>query len=113
MSAPCRSLPFRPSGDHRDLHSFPTRRSSDLAIADLALARAEHTPQRFYSMSAQIRQERSAYNHILEQTQDRKSTRLNSSHANISYAVFCFKKKTTEAYIQAVMFMLLNTVHTI
>src|SRR3712207_7605516 len=24
---------------------------------------------------------------------DRKSTRLNSSHANISYAVFCFKKK--------------------
>src|SRR3712207_8858217 len=30
---------------------------------------------------------------------DRKSTRLNSSHANISYAVFCLKKKT-------------NTVHT-
>src|SRR3712207_8977117 len=27
--------------------------------------------------------------------QDRKSTRLNSSHANISYAVFCLKKKTT------------------
>src|SRR3712207_7051186 len=26
---------------------------------------------------------------------DRKSTRLNSSHANISYAVFCFKKKKT------------------
>src|SRR3712207_7981533 len=26
------------------------------------------------------------------QTQDRKSTRLNSSHANISYAVFCLKK---------------------
>src|SRR3712207_7128839 len=26
---------------------------------------------------------------------DRKSTRLNSSHANISYAVFCLKKKTT------------------
>src|SRR3712207_8228555 len=26
--------------------------------------------------------------------QDRKSTRLNSSHANISYAVFCLKKKT-------------------
>src|SRR3712207_8034043 len=32
-----------------------------------------------------------------EQTLDRKSTRLNSSHANISYAVFCLKKnnKTT------------------
>src|SRR5258707_6122724 len=27
---------------------------------------------------------------------DRKSTRLNSSHANISYAVFCLKKKNTE-----------------
>src|SRR3712207_8880992 len=29
-------------------------------------------------------------------TPDRKSTRLNSSHANISYAVFCLKKKNTE-----------------
>src|SRR3712207_8772850 len=29
---------------------------------------------------------------------DRKSTRLNSSHANISYAVFCLKKKTTLTY---------------
>src|SRR3712207_6899987 len=28
-----------------------------------------------------------------ERLQDRKSTRLNSSHANISYAVFCLKKK--------------------
>src|SRR3712207_7998231 len=27
--------------------------------------------------------------------EDRKSTRLNSSHANISYAVFCLKKQTT------------------
>src|SRR3712207_7006095 len=27
---------------------------------------------------------------------DRKSTRLNSSHANISYAVFCLKKKKTQ-----------------
>src|SRR3712207_8774317 len=30
---------------------------------------------------------------------DRKSTRLNSSHANISYAVFCLKKKTQRALI--------------
>src|SRR3712207_6974216 len=29
----------------------------------------------------------------LQQALDRKSTRLNSSHANISYAVFCLKKK--------------------
>src|SRR3712207_6880486 len=28
---------------------------------------------------------------------DRKSTRLNSSHANISYAVFCLKKKTNDS----------------
>ncbi len=39
------------------------------AIADMALARSEHSPQRFYSMSAQIRQERSAYYDILESTQ--------------------------------------------
>src|SRR5947209_10013956 len=31
---------------------------------------------------------------------DRKSTRLNSSHANISYAVFCLKKKKTMSSIQ-------------
>src|SRR3712207_8509074 len=30
---------------------------------------------------------------------DRKSTRLNSSHANISYAVFCLKKKKKHEYI--------------
>src|SRR3712207_8280996 len=30
---------------------------------------------------------------------DRKSTRLNSSHANISYAVFCLKKKKKQTYM--------------
>jgi Fic family protein len=39
------------------------------AIADMALARSEHGPQRFYSMSAEIRQERNDYYDILEQTQ--------------------------------------------
>jgi Fic family protein len=39
------------------------------AIADMALARSENTPQRFYSMSAQIRRERGAYYDILEKTQ--------------------------------------------
>src|SRR3712207_7173399 len=35
-----------------------------------------------------------AMTHVLAgEVQDRKSTRLNSSHANISYAVFCLKKK--------------------
>src|SRR3712207_1256103 len=35
----------------------------------------------------------------VEMQQDRKSTRLNSSHANISYAVFCLKKK--KHFVQA------------
>lgn len=39
------------------------------AIADMALARSENSSQRFYSMSAQIRQEREAYYDILEATQ--------------------------------------------
>src|SRR5688572_32194707 len=33
-----------------------------------------------------------------EQGVDRKSTRLNSSHSQISYAVFCLKKKTSNTY---------------
>jgi len=39
------------------------------AIADMALARSERGPQRFYSMSAQIRRERSDYYSMLENTQ--------------------------------------------
>jgi Fic family protein len=39
------------------------------AVADMALARSEHSPQRFYSMSAQIRAERKAYYDTLEATQ--------------------------------------------
>jgi Fic family protein len=39
------------------------------AIADLALARSESSPQRFYSMSSQIRIERSAYYKMLERSQ--------------------------------------------
>src|SRR3712207_7511402 len=34
--------------------------------------------------------------------EDRKSTRLNSSHANISYAVFCLKKKNT-TYLHSIV----------
>jgi Fic family protein len=48
------------------------------AITDMALARSEGSPQRFYSMSAQIRQERNDYYGILERTQsgafDRKTS---------------------------------------
>src|SRR3712207_7567947 len=41
-------------------------------------------------------------------TRDRKSTRLNSSHANISYAVFCLKKKKNKTHNP---YMLYNISH--
>src|SRR3712207_7009716 len=46
---------------------------------------------------AQVQQQRAEEDdvEVAELDRDRKSTRLNSSHANISYAVFCLKKKTT------------------
>src|SRR3712207_8186647 len=37
----------------------------------------------------------------VSEIKDRKSTRLNSSHANISYAVFCLKKKKSVFYSEA------------
>src|SRR5207249_12331371 len=87
---------------HRYLHSFPTRRSSDLyfwpesfRVNDLALGLKErghavavltglpnYPTGRFFP----------GYGFF---TPDRKSTRLNSSHVSISYAVFCLKKKKT------------------
>src|SRR3712207_7893531 len=42
-----------------------------------------------------LRQHAASARHL---AQDRKSTRLNSSHANISYAVFCLKKKKHSSY---------------
>src|SRR3712207_7511983 len=41
----------------------------------------------------------SARRRALPRGGDRKSTRLNSSHANISYAVFCLKKKNQFSYL--------------
>src|SRR5947209_13210480 len=72
----------------RDLHSFPTRRSSDLNAAVQA-ARGEGCSERLSLLLARAGIER-----VSSKLKDRKSTRLNSSHANISYAVFCLKKKT-------------------
>src|SRR5438477_9333956 len=45
---------------------------------------------------------------------DRKSTRLNSSHMSISYAVFCLKKKKNTIYTQHINTLnsLLSTLHT-
>src|SRR5204862_2987911 len=74
---------FQCSGAHRDLHSFPTRRSSDLPRG-LPWGRMG----RF--ISGRTRTGRSGG---WCKATDRKSTRLNSSHVEISYAVFCLKKK--------------------
>src|SRR6266536_3959786 len=63
-------------GDPRDLHSFPTRRSSDLDTATLPLDEAGLLES----------------GEVPSQCRDRKSTRLNSSHEWNSYAVFCLKK---------------------
>src|SRR5437870_10000660 len=78
---------------------FPTRRSSDLPEAGGRSGRYRNThthrheagidrmrkPAK-YSASNQFRRGESIH-------RDRKSTRLNSSHVAISYAVFCLKKK--------------------
>src|SRR5690348_17586689 len=77
---------FKSFGDHRDLHSFPTRRSSDL---DPPVPRTRSAKTARGTRSAGRRARRDAAGRS-----DRKSTRLNSSHPSISYAVFCLKKKT-------------------
>src|SRR5690349_22454449 len=86
------------TGSAGDLHSFPTRRSSDLhrpgARLD-GLVRRRHPPVGRGAARASRR---------ALARQDRKSTRLNSSHVEISYAVFCLKKKnqiqcTSKTYV--------------
>src|SRR2546430_7363939 len=63
---------------------FPTRRSSDLPLTKRGLARLLEPfgvrPKQLWMNGQKV---------------DRKSTRLNSSHSQISYAVFCLKKKNT------------------
>src|SRR5438034_1842696 len=70
----------------RDLHSFPTRRSSDLAISE--------EPKRENKKRNGLFPARGAGS-CPASAGDRKSTRLNSSHTVISYAVFCLKKKSS------------------
>src|SRR3712207_6957577 len=66
-----------------------TRANPDTGIAK----RSTSSP---FSVSAATRRSLS----LSPSAQDRKSTRLNSSHANISYAVFCLKKKKTKLKVQ-------------
>src|SRR5207249_10922363 len=106
-------IALRVAGPHHAVHSFPTRRSSDLerdALGGRAVEREArlvelnpggagggearqdlrvHRQQRVQQREAvEPRGARLAQ----EQERDRKSTRLNSSHVSISYAVFCWKK---------------------
>src|SRR5688500_19539403 len=83
---------------HRDLHSFPTRRSSDLPGLS-TLVRAGDL-LRLGDQDLGLADRRKVDQPAIERhcaaaflLRDRKSTRLNSSHLVISYAVFCLKKK--------------------
>src|SRR5207248_11270515 len=97
-------------GAHRDLHSFPTRRSSDLTPPTLvdATATSSDLTKIFvrFGEPMDVATATAASNYTLsggptvlaasistDKKLDRKSTRLNSSHRTISYAVFCLKKK--------------------
>src|SRR5205085_12419648 len=101
---------FHRSAPHRDLPSFPTRRSSDLAVDGAALA-ANGLPVEAVLQALSANDARIPGGHVsvgdrrfsvsthsdwqseADLREDRKSTRLNSSHSQISYAVFCLKKK--------------------
>src|SRR5207253_10833857 len=86
------------------LPSFPTRRSSDLELfGQIASSRGELTMQ--FEMRTFLHESMSMPSRFVSiftfsivrlstpVARDRKSTRLNSSHVAISYAVFCLKKK--------------------
>src|SRR5690606_41970111 len=82
--------------EHRELHSFPTRRSSDLEHERVCGAFVLIILDVHVLMDVR---ERDVFERLIGMTpkdtgaSDRKSTRLNSSHVKISYAVFCLKKK--------------------
>src|SRR5207253_10207244 len=81
------------------LHSFPTRRSSDLPLPTCASTSASAPPPKSTNSksSGPAACARNSSFPVLTASckllKDRKSTRLNSSHVAISYAVFCLKKK--------------------
>src|SRR5437867_12128432 len=86
---------FYGSAVHRDLHSFPTRRSSDLVELEALVDRDHVAVAALVAVVVHGRHEILQMRHAVIVTADRKSTRLNSSHRTISYAVFCLKKKKT------------------
>src|SRR5437879_12923947 len=78
---------------HTALHSFPTRRSSDLPCGTRS-----SQPKTIDSapVTAEPIMRDGMTRNGSAAAKDRKSTRLNSSHRCISYAVFCLKKKITK-----------------
>src|SRR3712207_9011165 len=67
--------------------------SEQLPAADVSSAIAEYAAK-YESSVRQLVDTNADFNLTVKEVEvDRKSTRLNSSHANISYAVFCLKKK--------------------
>src|SRR5690349_23978415 len=79
---------------HLYLHSFPTRRSSDLVGWSTTRTRSGRRSRKPRATPAASRPPwRSRTSERRRSCGDRKSTRLNSSHVEISYAVFCLKKK--------------------
>src|SRR5207245_10261220 len=97
----------------RLLPSSPTRRSSDLSglAADMArIAHAGYVCELARELSAPRQADPALFDLVVEtlgvladpaQPADRKSTRLNSSHGSISYAVFCLKKKNRKTQSHA------------
>src|SRR5699024_11612150 len=87
---------------HHDLHSFPTRRSSDLSFCSFNKTATGINHADILPIKSQSVLKVWAYCSLCRSTTlanrlaDRKSTRLNSSHVSISYAVFCLKKKTNQ-----------------
>src|SRR5438874_7854256 len=69
---------------------FPTRRSSDLLLILHHVKAGQHSDGQHHVHDRPGEGD----NH----ERDRKSTRLNSSHVEISYAVFCLKKKTSWSF---------------
>src|SRR3712207_8395019 len=68
-------------------------RGSPTGIDVLAVARTGWLPQINTGMAGRVAGTGQVGAGLVQPPRDRKSTRLNSSHANISYAVFCLKKK--------------------
>src|SRR5699024_12569402 len=84
---------FYSPDEHRHPHSFPTRRSSDLSRWHRLPHKTTHCRRRHDTESPRYVDVAREIICNSGRNRDRKSTRLNSSHVSISYAVFCLKKK--------------------